>query len=401
MSSINTPTEVLRVQVATQNAASPVGAEVMSNQLGRFGASQESVKVTPNKADISDALEELGMAVATRGKSDLDKMKLRKGQGANLEALGRIADYYDKLPSMPSDQKRRDLVSQFKQFETAMRLSDSGLGGGGADLPTADDIRKLLSDFDTDLTHQFVVLEDFRTQAAASGAPAEYLAILDEVRGEMRSPENTREIMAGFASAREAVSVGDKFGTKPTEYRDSYRNLLRESPRLGRVFDELRKFSLSANFDSVIGSFLKTAGDDIGSFGPSVDSAILGDVIRELTNLKNLRTVLETSNTMISKLSRMYPEGTEGTRPNGEDLASRLLNFASAQVASITDAEGLVSGFEPERPEVAVAAINLIREMHSSLPDIIMSSPQAREQQSKMLMSLSDNLVALEEAAYN
>jgi len=425
MSSINTPTEVLRVQVATHNATSPVGAEVMSNQLGRFGATTESVRVTPSKADISDALEELGMGVATRGKNDLDKMKLRRGQGANLEALGRIADYYDKLPSMPDEQKRRDLVAQFKQFENAMRMGNTGRGGG--DMPTADDIRKALMDFDGDVTHRFVMLEDIRSKAAASGAPVEYLSLLDELRAEMRNPANAREIKAGFASAREAATLGDKFGTDPTDYRDSYRTLLRENPRLGRVFDELRKFSLTQNFNAVIGSFLKVAGDDMASFGPSVDAAILGDVIRELNALKNLRTVLEAANTAMLKLRRMYPIKTcalcwrrqlppctvlgscvraepdpdERPRPDGEELASRLLNFASAPVASSADAERLLAGFETEHPEVPIAAVNQIRDLHAALPDNVVGTAQAREQQNKLLILLSDHWVALDETAYD
>lgn len=398
---VNTPQEVLRVQVATHNAVSPVGAEVMANQMGRNARTQESVQVTPNQADLTDAMEELGMAAATRGKNDLDKMRLRKGQGANFEALSRIADYYDKLPSMPADEKRRNLIMQFKQVETYLRLTaGKGGSGGSGTMPTADDIRKLLADFDKDVTHQFVALEDIRARAAAEGAPAAYLDLLDKVRADMRRPETAREVMAGFAAAREAVQLGDRYGTDPSEYRESYRALLREAPRLGRVFDELRKFSLTENFDAVIGSFLKVAGDDMASFGPSADPVLLGGVVRELTSLKNLRTVLMTAGQMLAKIDRIHPPGAGNLRPGAEDIASRLLHFASSQVASMGDAEGLVAGFDPDRPEVGVAAINQLREMHAALPDAVFPSPQAREQQGKLLLALSDRLVDLEEAAW-
>jgi len=401
MASINTPLEVLRVQIATNNAHSPVGAEVMSTQMGRFGQTQESVQVTPSKSDITDALEELGMSVATRAnKNDLDKMKVRRGAGSNLEALGRIADYYDKLPSMPADEKRRNLILQVKQFETAMRLAYAERDGNRGDLPTADDLRKLLASFDGDPTHQFVMLEDIRQRAAMEGAPAPFLALLDEVRRDFREPARAREVLAGFASAEESVALRNEIGTHPEEYRDTYRTLLRENPRLGKVFDEMRKFSLTENFDKVIGSFLKVAGDDMASFGPSIDPIILGDVVRELTNLKNLRSVLHASNGEIAKIDRMYPREPGSTRPSGEELASRLLNFASGQVASISEAEALLVGFDPSRPETGVAAINALRDLHASLPDIIFASPQSREQQSRVLLALSDRLVALDEATY-
>ena len=400
---VNSPSEVIRTQIATHNAASPVGVEIMANQTGKHGRTQESVQVTPSQSDLTDAMEEIGMSVATRGtKADLDKMKLRKGQGSNLEALGRIADYYDKLPSMPADEKRRNLIQQFKQVETLLRMNAAkGDGGGGASgLPTADDIRKLLADFDGDITHQFVMLEDIRARAAQEGAPASYLALLDTVRADMRRPENARDILAGFAAAKVATDLGDKFGSDPTEYRDSYRALLRESPRLGRVFDELRKFNLTDNFDTIVGGFLKVAGDDMASFGPSTDPVILGDVVRELSNLKTLRTALEATGGLLAKVDRMYPPGPGSARPGVEELTSRLLHFSGGQVASMAEAEALLTGFEPGRPEVGVAVVNLLRDLHAALPDSVFPSPQAREQQGRMLLALSDKMVAAEEAAY-
>ena len=400
--SVNTPTEILRIQVATHNAASPVGAEIMSHQMGRHGVTQESVAVTPNQADLTDALEELGMAVASRGKSDVEKMKLRKGQGANFEALGRIADYYDKLPSMPADEKRRNLILVLKQIENMLRLTAGrGDGGGGAGaLPTADDIRKALADFDGDITHQFVMLEEARARAAAEGAPAAFLAILDEARSEMRRPENTRDIMAGFASARAAVDLGDRYGTDPSDYRESYRALLRESPRMAGVFDELRKFSLTENFDTVVESFLEVAGDDLAAFGSSADPVILGAVVRELSNLKTLRTAFEAAGAVLAKIDRMYPPEPGSARPSVEELTSRLLHFSGAQVAAMSEAQGLIAGFDPHRPEVPVVAINLLRDLHAALPDGVFPSAQAREQQGRILMALSDRLVSDEEAAF-
>ena len=401
--SITTPSEVIRTQIATHSAASPIGSEIMANQMGKHGRTQESVQVTPSQSDLTDAMEEIGMSVATRGsKADIEKMKLRKGQGSNLEALGRIADYYDKLPSMPADEKRRSLIQQFKQVETLLRMNAAkGDGEGGASgLPTADDIRKLLADFDADITHQFVMLEDIRNRAAQEGVPPAYLALLDTVRADMRRPENARDILAGFASARVATDLGDRFGSDPTEYRDSYRALLREQPKLGRVFDELRKFNLTDNFNEIVGGFLKVAGDDMASFGPSTDPLILGDVVRELSNLKTLRTALEGTAGVLAKIDRMYPPDSNSARPGVEELTSRLLHFAGGQIASMSEAEALLTGFEPTRPEVGVAVINLLRDLHAALPDSVFPSPQARDQQGRMLLALSDKLVAAEEAAY-
>lgn len=398
MASINTPLEVIRVQQATNIAASPTGNENITNTLGRYARTAQSVQVSPSQADTSDMQEEAGMGVAARGKQDLEKTKLRKSQGANLEALARIADYLDKLPDMPSEQMHRDLVLKFQQYEDLMRNAG---GGGGSNLPTADDIRALLRDYDGDVSHQFAALEDIRARATKSDAPAAYLALLDTVRAELRQPETARDIAAGFASAREAATVGDRFGSDPQSYRDSYRNLLRESPSLGRTFDELRKFSLTEKFDAVVDSFMKVAGDELASAGPSTEPAQLNLVLKELSSLKNLRSVFDGANQMLAKIERMFANSDNVARPSGEDITSRLFHFSGAAVASMTDAERLISGFETTPPEVPVVAVNLIRDLHASLPDQVIHSNQAREHQSKLLMSLSERFVDIEDAAYN
>ncbi|WP_163850631.1 type III secretion system gatekeeper subunit SctW [Pseudooceanicola aestuarii] len=393
---ITTPQEVIRTQVATHNAASPVGAEVMSNQMGRNARTGESVQATPQQSDLSDAMEELGMAAATRGKGDLDKMKMRRSQGANFEALARIAEYYDKLPDLPKDQKLRDLVARMQQFEELLQ----GGGGSGDDMPTADDILKALRDYDGDITHQFAALEEMRATAQTAGASPAFIALLDTARNALRDPDTARDISAGFAAAREAAEAGHRFGADPQAYRDSYRTLLRETPNLGRLFDEFRKFSLTDSFDQVVDSFMKVAGGDLASTGPSTDPVVLNMLLTELGHLKSLRSVLDATGQMLGKVDRMFPATVDTARPGAEDLTSRLFHLAGSPVASMTEVEGLLAGFDAGPPEMRVVLINLLRDLHATLPDQVMHSDQSREQQSRLLMTLSDRLVDIEEAAY-
>ena len=105
--SITSPTEVIRAQLSVNNATSVVGNEIMANAMGKDQRTNESVRVTPTKSDLTDALEELGMSVAHRGKPDIDKIKARRGASTNVDALSRIADYLDQLPSLPSEEKYR------------------------------------------------------------------------------------------------------------------------------------------------------------------------------------------------------------------------------------------------------------------------------------------------------
>ncbi|NIZ12025.1 type III secretion system gatekeeper subunit SctW [Phaeobacter sp. HF9A] len=394
--SITSARETVQSQIATQNAASPVGSEVMAEQLGKSRVSGESVRATPQQADITDALEELGMAAATRGKSDLDKMKLRRGASSNLEALGRIAEYYDKLPDMPSQDRLRDLAKQFAGYEELFEQQ-----GGGSGMATAEDLRELLQAFDDDITHQFAALETIRENAVQSGASAGYVAVLDTLRQEMRQPDVAREIRAGFASAGQAQKMAGEIGTDPEAYRNSYREMLRDTPNLGRLFGALRQFDLSQNYDQLVDSFIATAGADISSFGPSTDAAQLGGVVTELSKLKTLRTVLDMTASVTMTLDRMLPPGQAVKRPDSEEIAARLLGFTSSPTPSRAEAEKLVKPYEAEPPEVPVAVTNLLRDLHGQLPDAAFSSDSARLSQSRILVSLSDRLVAAEDAQYD
>ena len=382
--------------LATFNSISPVGAENVAARMGRAPGTGETVQVSSNEADINDMKEEVGMMKATLGKVDLSKLKVRKGAGTDLEALARIADFYDKLPNLPTNQKTLDLIKQLESYEEFFK--EGGKGGGSQ--PTAEDIRNALREFDGDITHQFAALEDMRQKFEAKGAPPSFLALLDEVRKELRQPETAQEIKAGFASAREAKDLADRFNSAPEDFRDSYRQMLRSGGNLGRIFDSLGEFATSGVkgektvFETVINSFILVAGDDMKSFGPSADKVILGDVIAELTVLKNLRTTMGMTVDMLDKLGRMFPDKA-ADMPDSVKLVSQILHFVASSARR--DAERIISNFEGDAPEIPVVAVNMVRNLHANIHDSAMPTETARLQQDKVLQMISDKLVAAEE----
>lgn len=296
--SISSARETVLTQLATNNSISPTGSEIMS-KVGRSSGG-EQVQMSTSSADITDALEELGMAASSRAKVDINKVKVRKGAGTDLDALGRIAEYYDKLPNLPKDQQLRDTVAKFQKFEEAFRRGEERRDPKDV----AQDIKDLLAQYDGDLSHQFAALETIRDMAVRSGAPEAYLAVLDSVRQEMRRPDFARDIVAGFASATEAHRMEEQ-GIDPQQYRDGYRQLIRETPSMGSIFRNLMSFSTSETIGDVIDSFIKTAGTDMSSFGPSTDPVQLGEILDELKKLKLARTVLDGSQMMLDKLERL------------------------------------------------------------------------------------------------
>ena len=194
--------------------------------------------------------------------------------------------------------------------------------------------------------------------------------------------------------------MAEALGADAATYRESYREMLRDTPNMGQIFGALRGFSLSEKLDEVIASFTKVAGADMSSFNSSTDVRQLAGVLSELSNLKLVRTVLDGANESLNKLGRMYPPAKGEVRPSAEEMTQRLLTFASSPASGIADAERMLAGLIDGAPEVAVAAINLARDLHAALPDVTMPNGAARDQQSRILMSLSDRLVDAEEAAF-
>lgn len=386
--------ESVRQTLTEHTITSPVGVEVMKEVRGDYRGQQ--VETTSEASKLSDAAEEIGMSVAHRAdKKTLGQREIRQGQGSMLNAIARIADYYDKLPNMPSEDKLRALVEQLETFEDL--LFNGGRGDGG--MPTKEDILAALQNFDGDVSHQFAALEIARDHFEAAGASPELLGLLDAARGEYERTDVARDVRAGFAAAQVADRMAQTLETDPGAVRDTYRSLLRESGNIGQIFDALSKLDLSKKFTEVLDTFMSIAGQDLASTGPSSDPTFLHGLMTELGKLKKIKTVFEESQSLISQTDRPLPRGERG-KAEATDITSRLLNFASKMAASLQDARGLLGGYSSASPETQVVFANGLKGLHAMLPDDMMPSVQARQQQVATLMTLLGSLVNAEEEAY-
>lgn len=387
--------ESIRQTIATNNVISPVGVEVMAEVRGDYRG--ESVVVSSESSKLADAAEEIGMSVAHRAdKKTLGQREVRQGRGTNLEALARIADYYDKLPNMPKEDQLKALVELLKQFQEQL----SGGGGGDSGQVTKEDILRALQNFDGDVTHQFAALEIAREHFEATGAGGDFLALLDEARGDFEETGIARDVRAGFAIADLANKAAATLETDPKTVRDTYRSLLRESGNFAQLFEGLKKFDLGKNLSEVIEIFREAAGRDLSSTGPSTDPLHLQSLLTELGKLKKLDSVMDMADQLMRTLSRLIPPSQrEGLDP--QSLTGRLLAFVSKSAVGLQDARALI-GTDGKSMTAAqqVVLANGLKGLHGELPDDLMPSPQARLQQSSTITSLQDSLVEEEEAEY-
>ncbi|MBC8129909.1 MAG: hypothetical protein H7Y08_06265 [Rhizobiaceae bacterium] len=385
--------ETLRQNIAALNLTSPVGVEVAAAARGSYRG--EQVTASSEASKLKDAAEEIGMSVAHRvDKRSLGQREVRQGQGANLDALARIADYYDKLPDMPREVELQTLV---ESLENMMRLMNEG-GGSGQGV-TKDDVFAALQKFDPDVTHQFAGLEIAREFFAAAGADTAFQALLDDAQAEYQKGDLGRDVRAGLAASKEATQAAATLETDPAAVRNAYRQLLQEQKNMGQLFDAFRKFDVLKNFGEIVNTFMTAAGNDLRSTGPSTDPAYLHNLVTELAKLKKMQTVVDMSAQLMRTTDRLL---LPGEKPGGDatDVASNVLNFASRASAGPADALKMLSRYEQCSLATQVSFANGVRSLHAELPDEVMPSPQARLQQNNAVLGLLDQLVEAEDREY-
>ncbi|WP_341367308.1 HrpJ domain-containing protein [Yoonia sp. BS5-3] len=384
---------IARQNVASANVQSQLGAEVQ--QANRGERKGDAATAIPKNSDLSDIQEEIGNAVGKfADKKTLGQAKIRQGAGVNIEALTRIAEYYDKLPDMPREAELRNLVSQLQGFEDL-------LSGGGGKSPTADDILEALRDFDGDVTHQYGALQIARRYFEETDASPEFQALLNEAERSFDDPDIKRDIAAGYAIAEAASEKAPTLETAPGALRDTYREMLRGNKDMGQLFDQLSGFNIRLHFNEVIDLFLDTAGRELANADSQIDPVILGGLVKELSALKEMRTVYEEGDRLIGQVQRIDPSFAPDSAQSSTALTSALLNYCAKTSPSLSDARRLVEGFEPASEQTMVVFANGLHDMHRLISDRSVASNPARLQQSTMLQNLQIELSAKEEAAFS
>jgi type III secretion system YopN/LcrE/InvE/MxiC family regulator len=387
--------EVQRMQIAAQNAISPVGAEVMANVTGRYGSSGEVVKLSSEASKVADAAEELGMSAAhlKHNHVDVEKRKVRQGKGTNLEALKRIASYYEKMPDMPRESALKGLVEKLQQF---MKLSEQA---GRARSFTPEELRTALQEFSSDVTHQFVALDLLQEYFEGPAGTDEALAVLDQAKIDYEQSDIASEVHAGFvASVLTHKTARDQ--DDPAVLREQYRGMLRDNEEFGQIFDGLVKLGVMKTLlKQVLGTLLKEVGDELDTPGPTIDKGLLAALMKELKRLKLMQTVYDETSDIIRTVERILAEADRG-RLSQTLLTSRMLHFASKRTVKLSDAQGLLAELEQAEPESQVHLGNGVRNLHAELPDWVMPTTEARQQQTVMIMNLLTGLAKAEDEKF-
>ncbi len=387
----NVSSDISRVSI--QSVISPQGAEAMAEVTGQYGG--EIVRGASESEKLANAAEELGMSVAHRAdKKSLNLREVRKGGGANIEALERIAAYYSQLPNFPSDEKLKSLVDELTQY-----LLSTGSGEGGQEQAvTKEDVFRALQNFDGDVTHQFAALEVVAEYFA--GMDAELDAAIADAKRDFEEGELARDVRAGFAVAQLADQAAQKMDTNPAAVRDTYRQMLRESKNMGQLFDDLCAFDHLKNFKEILDIFLEAAGRDLGSAGPSTDPRFLNALLVELGKLKKIHTVYDNTGQQIGQLARLVGQ-TDAGRISDQYLTSRLLHFCSKANPSMSDAMAMTDGIVGLGILQLLHVSNMIKGLYDEIPDDVLPTPQSRENQNRAMLSWMTALVEDEEREAN
>ncbi|SFL15667.1 HrpJ-like domain-containing protein [Pseudovibrio ascidiaceicola] len=403
--------EVLRSTIATHNAESPVGAPLVAEATGQRRA--ERVMQLNNPSKLTDAAEELGQAVSSRlDKRSLESRSIRQGQGANIEAITRIADYYDKLPDMPSQDKLQGLVQRLQDYQHNQSANNEGSGQ-----LSPQDVFAFLQQFDGDVTHQYAALQIAIEHFETTGANDALLGALLNAREYMESGETGRDVRAGFAVAELAHDKAEDFATDPAVIREHYRDMLRSEANFGIIFDKFNDLiarthamhhdvngnesSPLTSFDDVVDLFTTAASQGLEIADTQDEPAHLEAVLTELGKLKSLRTVYEGVHVATKLTGRSFSEFTRVVEELGtEKLASSLFHYLGKAVTSPADAQSLVAPLAPAGASASLNYTNNLLALHREVPDTILTNENIRNQQLETLLVLSEQLTILEEEQY-
>lgn len=397
--------DALRQQVAKNVRETPLAQEKLAEATGTHKTGNLGA------GNINDLLEEAGMMVATlKDKRSLDKEKVRQGAGTDMEAIKRIADYYEKLPDMPKEAALRDLVKTLQKFEDLLEE------GGGKDF-SSDDILQALQEFDEDVTHQYEALqvvsryfEENQADFEQSGPSLEKTEARKTLRAQLdaaqtrfdQNPDIMRDVRAGYAIAKEASAKAPDLETDPATLRDHYREMLRSSNQnMAQLFDKMTTFNLRLAFSAVVDLFFDAAGNDLAATTSDTDALFLGGLLKELGNLKTMNTVFHESYEALDRIQRIDPGFANGADAGGPiELTSALLHFCCKPTTNINDAKEIVKPFDNGAPQTMVTLSNEVRELHSKINDQVFPSNHAIVQQKNALQTLQSEYTRLEEQFY-
>lgn len=418
------PVEIARQNIAANAVASPIGVEVVAAQQGNFHGEHVTPKNLSSR--LTAANKNATAASKSRDLHSLQMKMLKKGRGTNLEASARVIDFEEKLPNMPGRARLQILVEEMagimraarggkiKGIEDKKRVAASGedeededegegdgeesSGGGGRGGKA--DILAALHGFDSDVSHQYAALEIARAHFESTEDDPEFQALLDDAAQEFEKTDIGRDVRAGFAAALVATANAASLETDPAKVRDAYRAMLREQNNFYDLFCAFSEtFDVLKSMDQIIETFRTAAGRDLASAHPSTDREFLQALLSELGKLKQIQTVLDKSSELIGNTDRILPEQDRGVlHPTA--VAKNMFKFMVKRSVNLADARALLSPLEGTSPHGKVVYVNGLQNMHMDIPDAIFPSDEARRQQRSTLTSLSDNLVAAEERAF-
>ena len=258
----------------------------------------------------------------------------------------------------------------------------------------------LLIRFSSDPTHQFVALDILQEYFEGPAGTDEALAVLDQTKIDYEQSDLTSEVHAGFVASVVSHKIA-RDQDDPGVLREQYRSMLRDNEDFGQIFDGLVKLGVMKTLlKQVLGNLLKEVGDDLESPGPTIDKGLLAALMTELQRLKLMQTVYDETATIIREIERILAQADKG-RLSQAMLTSRMLHFASKRTVKLSDAQGLLAELEQDsEPESQLHLGNKLRALHADLPDAVMPTLEARQQQIVTIMNLLTGLVKAEEEAF-
>jgi hypothetical protein len=426
--------ETARQDIATQNANSPVGSGLVTEQQGNYRS--ESVKPTTDNSVLTKAAAEgAGVLTASRNLRDLAQ-RVQKNPAVTTATLYDALDERSQLEDTPlpeifefteglvefageeaAKEAGQEKVGEERETHeagheelneqeapagqtqlNALHGRNSGSGGSQSDGEERGqdrlehEIHQVLGKLDGN-TDKAAAIALARGYFEAKGASLNFLNVLGKFAAQFQDVVE-ESALAQLAAAEEAMLAAATLETSPAAVRKRYRKLLREKRSLGELFEELTKLGSEDSFWTL----LSEIGADLAGINGRGDRDHLRALTSELKKLWQLKSAHDETKELC-RITEPHLSKSD-CKPEPHQLTTSFLYYCGKSTVGPNDAHSLLGKLKEARLGSQVVFANALRELHGRMPDGIWLAPRDRLLQYTALGALCHRLTEAEERSY-
>ena len=331
-------------------------------------------------SSIADIAEEASLAVSEKvTEKSLDKRGVLS-EVRKTAAMERAENYLKNV----ADAEKKEKLNQY-----LIDLHKHGTSGGEA-------LKQWLSDFSSNHSEGYSALEVIKQTAEKSGNKALAMNALQLQQGLME--KHGEHIRASFNIIdTTALFNGENSDEKldsSSGLINAYQDTVLDYGGVARTFRKVIEAHGEGKFPQALDFLRQALGADLSSQNSSVAKEKLEAIISDIKDIFTLKTLLDMSNSLISRLQNNYGEAKS---QRGQDLMSAVLKLTEAKWISQRDLTGLSKELDIKQLSGEVYFGHQLKAILSKVPATVFPDDNARNALLEATLTFVHGLVEKEE----